>query len=113
MQQGDQYELPIRIGGDDDFIVTPYNCADVKIAIKKVGEKTYRSGELRFDNDYWLYPLTQADTLPLGPVAMIQAQVKFDDGSIVNTPLKAVEVGMTLIRTVWQDEPQPTPMQPS
>lgn len=111
MQQGDEYALPIRIAGDKELIVSPTNCADVKVMIKDIGEKTYSSGELAAGEDeqgnfsgYWLYPLTQQETLALGPVVLIQAQVKFDDGAIVGTPTKAIKIGQSIIRTQWNSE---------
>ena len=103
MQQGDQYALPLRIVSDDGTLITPDNCTDVKIRVGDFPERTYRMGEIPFYDKCWRYPLTQEQTLAYcKPVVMVQAQVLFDDGTVIGTPVKGVKIGQSIIRTEWE-----------
>ena len=111
MQQGDQLYIEITVEDSAETAFTPENCADFKVKIGDLPERSYLAGTLfaqMEDGNYngvWLYPVTQADSLRLGPVTPVQAQVKFSDGTITSTPVMVLEVGGSIITTdEWPEE---------
>lgn len=110
MQQGDQYFLPFQCTDADGNAITPDNCYDFKMKVEGVGEKSYLADTLYPQTEegeytgYWLYPLTQSDTLKLKELTPIQAQVKYADGTILGTPVTKIQVGASIIRsTTWTE----------
>ena len=105
MQQGDQCFLPMKVKDAEGNLITSDDCYDFKVKIGWLSEKSYRAGTLFAQTEngtptgLWLYPLTQADSLELGPVSGVQAQVKFADGTIVGTSVVSVNVGTSIIST--------------
>ena len=138
MQQGDQYALPIKITDSSGVVISPDNCYDVKIQIGDLDEKSWRMGEIYPQlvepepeeepeeepevetrgsqrdvelvfSGYWCYPLTQEETMGLERSTQVQAQVKFDDGTIIGTPVQKLAVGQSLIQTSDWPEPEQPP----
>lgn len=96
--QGERYALEIVIKSGETPI-TPSNADDVKIKIGSI-EKTYRSGELTYD-DAWLFPLTQEETLGLCDHSVnIQAQYR-SGSNVYSTPLSSIKIDKTIIRTMF------------
>jgi hypothetical protein len=127
MQQGDQYALPVKITDANGVVISPDNCYDVKIQVGDLEEKSWRAGEiypqmietdeladLRSLRDgeneeefsgFWCYPLSQTETMGLESATQVQAQVKFEDGTIVGTPVQKLRVGQSIIQTTdWPEQ---------
>ena len=108
MQQGDAFAFPLTIAAADGTIITPDNCADVKVLIKGLTAKSYVAETLIPETDdgaytgRWLYPLTQANTLTLSGSVPVQAQVKFADGTILGTQVMFAPVLESIITTAWE-----------
>ena len=84
IHQGDQYYLPFYIENDSNPI-TPNDIDDVRI---KVGNiiKVYSKGGLLYDNNIWLFPIVQKNSLKWqGP---IDCQLQFKQGDTIITSKK-------------------------
>ena len=108
MQQGDQYFIPLQVKDEEGNAITPDSCADCKFKIGDLPERSYGAGTLYAQESggeytgYWLYPLTQADTLSLDGAVPVQGQVKFADGTVIGTPVVKLHVYASIIRsTDW------------
>jgi len=95
--QGEQYAIEITLQADG-VPVTPENADDVKIKIGTV-EKTYSKGEITYENEHWLFPITQEDSLSFKS-STVKAQAQYKIGSnVFSTGLYDVDVYSSIIRS--------------
>lgn len=81
IHQGDQYYLPFSIENDSD-IVTPNDIDDVRIRIGNI-IKVFSKGELLYEDNMWLFPILQKNSLNWqGP---IDCQLQFKQGNNIIT----------------------------
>ena len=105
MQQGDSYALPFTCADSDNNPITPENCADFKVQVGTLAEKTWKGGTLipQTENGaytgVWLYPLSQAETMQLSGGTPVQAQAKYADGTVLGTAVASFDVLSSIIRT--------------
>lgn len=86
IHQGDQYYLPFQVENDSNPI-TPNDVDDVRIKIGNV-VKVYSKGGLlyEYENDTWLFPIFQKNSLNWqGPM---ECQLQFKQGDNVITSNK-------------------------
>lgn len=83
IMQGDQYSIPIRIKAADGTIIEPSIVSSVEIMVGFI-KKTY-PGEITFsDDDRWLFPLTQEESVKISSFKQpVQARIKFNGGDVV------------------------------
>ena len=83
MMQGDAYDIHLTLIDEDN---TPITDADVsKVNITFGGTtKSYPDGAVTYDADEgeWLYPVTQAQTIGMPPIADLSVRVKFIGGDV-------------------------------
>lgn len=97
--QGEQYAVEIIIKNNETEI-TPENCDDVKIKIGNITKK-YSKNEINYENERWLFPLTQEESLMLKKGRVnIQAQYMVAE-NVYSTDLYKVQVDLTTIRETW------------
>ena len=102
MIQGDQYQMPLTIKmGETD--ITPDNCAGVKVSVG--GTVKEYPGAITYDAESgeWLYPLTQAQTLGMHGLAVVQIQVNMggDFPEIITSEATCEPIGETIIQEAW------------
>lgn len=78
MHKGDQRRLPIRLTDAEGRAITPDTVDDVMITVEGVGSLTIGDG-LTFEDGYFMYPLTQEQTMSFGQTVRIQARIKQED----------------------------------
>lgn len=71
--QADIYDIPIKITMNGK-LVSPSTADDVTIAIGNM-VRSYKKGDLTFDGEYWIFPLSE-ETRKMEGVCQGQAQVK-------------------------------------
>lgn len=105
MQQGDQYSIQVSLTKGDQPLA-PADVEGVKVMLGPIIAR-YPDGGLTYDddNDVWLFPVTQEQTLELrGRVA---AQVQVDFGGtprqIISSKVQQVLVDTSIIRSAWND----------
>lgn len=100
MLQGDTYALGIRILNNAGSPVTAEDVIDVEITLGHLC-KNLRSGQLRFYEGLWLFPLNQKETFAYGdgPVRA-QVRVKWANGTVEGKPLYGVRVGESISKEV-------------
>lgn len=92
MMQGDSYQLGIRILNNAGSPVTDQEVAEVEITIGSL-RKTYSSGQLRFFENLWLFPFSQAESFGCTPAAVkAQVRLKWKNGVIEGAPLHGVRI---------------------
>ena len=77
--QADVYDIPIKITMNGK-LVSPSTADDVTIVIGNM-IRTHKKGDLRFDGEYWIFPLSE-ETRKLEGVVQGQAQVKIGENKI-------------------------------
>lgn len=82
IQQGDQYYLPFTIE-NDSTIISPENIEDIRIKIGNVIKK-FSLGELLFEDNNWLFPITQKNSLSWKGPVKCQAQYKQNNNIITS-----------------------------
>lgn len=95
MMQGDQYLIPIEASGfdiDNVELVSFYIGGIIKEYPDSV---TFDAEHSRF-----LFPITQAETLPMRDKVSCQARVKFTGGDIIGVKMGYLDVFETLDRAV-------------
>lgn len=92
MMQGDSYGIPVKILKADGGVIKPSDVSDVEISIGSI-RKTYKSGDLSFAEDNWVFPITQQETYSL-PSAYVPAQVriKLPNGDVDGVSLGSIRV---------------------
>ena len=82
IHQGDQYYLPITIT-NDNILITPDNIDDIRIKVGGVIKK-YSNNTLLFENETWLFPITQKNSLKWKGPTDCQIQYKQNDNIITS-----------------------------
>jgi hypothetical protein len=80
--QGDQYSLPVCIKHRGE-IITPEDADDIAIAVGDI-VKSYKDGDLTYEDGVWLFPLRKEETLKMGEEVKYQVQLQFGQ-DIVHT----------------------------
>jgi len=91
IMQGDQYGIPFNITDGEDIAITPETASDIEIAIGQI-VKRYSTGEIEFNNDYWIFPLTQSETFMLQYPQDVQVRVKFLNGEIIGERFGKIDI---------------------
>ena len=100
MMQGDAYCLGIRIENNAGSAVTPYDIRDVEITIGYL-RKTYKSGQLTYNNGLWLFPLSQEESFRFLPAALkAQVRVVWANGIAEGKPLYGVRIDESISKEV-------------
>lgn len=97
--KGDKYSLKIRVKLGNE-VITPESCSDIRI---KIGNMvlSYSKQELSFEDEYWLFPLSQEFTLGVdGDFLEAQAQFKIED-RIYSTPVYKIKFDRTIFEETW------------
>ena len=82
IQQGDQYYLPFIIENDSSSI-SPEDIDDIRIKVGNVIKK-FSSNELLYENDTWLFPITQKNSLNWKGPVKCQIQYKKNNNIITS-----------------------------
>ena len=100
MMQGDAYGVSIEIRKEDGTIVTESDVSDVEITIGNM-TKTKSGGAVRFEDNVWVFPVTQAETFKL-PAARTKVQVRvvWPNGDVEGVVLDDILVRDSLSREV-------------
>lgn len=77
--QADIYDIPITITLGDE-IASPDNVDDVRIAIGEM-VRSYRKGELRFEEGEWIFPLSE-ETRKMSGIFQGQAEIVMSDNKL-------------------------------
>lgn len=92
MMQGDSYNLGINILNNAGSPVTPEDIIDIEITIGHM-TKSYRAAQITFENNVWMFPLTQAETQSFWPGSVkSQVRVQWANGAIEGKPLFGIRV---------------------
>lgn len=83
IMQGDEYGIPIGLKRKSDgTVITTADVEEVEIVLGGC-RKTYSGGEVTFDGEKWIYPLTQEESFTFARRARLQVRVKFSGGDVV------------------------------
>lgn len=104
IHQGEQFKVPFKIKADNSTVITPSNCADVRIQIGKI-LKEYSAGQITYDaqRTAWLYPLTEEDTAEMRNSVPFEVAVLFADQSIIKSTVDSIMVYDSIIKEGWID----------
>lgn len=92
MMQGDAYRLGFTVLNNAKTPVTPDNVLDVEITIGHL-RKTYRNAQIVFNNNRWLFPITQEETFSYWPKTVkAQIRVLWRDGTIEGKEIHGVRI---------------------
>jgi len=80
VKQGNTYDIELSLTFEDGTPVTDQNAAVVELALgRKI--KTW-PGDVTFDGEKWIYPLTQEETLKMSGAPTLKARVKDLTGEV-------------------------------
>lgn len=86
IHQGDQYYLPFYIE-NDSAPITPNDIDDIRIKIDNI-VKVYSKGGLLYEDNIWLFPISQKNSLEWkGP---LECQIQFKQGDNIITSKKYI-----------------------
>lgn len=87
MMQGDSYAISIYITTESGRTIEESEVRDVEIKIGTL-RKTYRAGEVRYEDGVWLFPISQDESFRL-PAAHLRTQVRilWENGEVEGTIL--------------------------
>lgn len=98
MMQGDSYSLQIYIA-QEGAAVTPETAEAVEIVLGDY-RKSY-PGALNYEDGFWLFPLSQRESLDLASGRQpCQVRVKFVGGDVLGTDVGMLDVRDSLSREV-------------
>ena len=100
MMQGDAYGVSIEIMKEDGTVVAESDVSDVEITIGNM-TKTKSGRAVRFEDNVWVFPVTQAETFKL-PAARTKVQVRvvWQNGDVEGVVLDDILVRESLSREV-------------
>lgn len=91
IKQGNTYDIEIALTYEGGTPVTNENCAVVELALgHKI--KTW-PGEVTFDGEKWIYPLSQEETLKMSGAPTLKARVKNLTDDVADGDIGIVVVG--------------------
>lgn len=100
MMQGDSYCLGIELLNNAGSHITPENVADVEITVGRVS-KSLRRGQIRFENNAWLYPLSQRESMAMMPGSVpAQVRVVWKNGAVEGCELYGIRARESLSKEV-------------
>lgn len=100
MMQGDAYYLGIRIQNNAGSPVAPEDVLDVEITIGGL-IRTYRAGELVYQDGMWFFPMTQEETYAYWPAAVkAQVRVHWANGVVEGKPLYGIRMEESISKEV-------------
>lgn len=100
MMQGDAYSLSFTVLNNAGSAVTPNDILDVEITIGHI-TKTYKKIQLLYENEKWLFPLTQKETFGYWPKP-VKAQIRifWPNGIIEGKPIHGIRIIESLSKEV-------------
>lgn len=100
MMQGDSYSLGFTVRNNAGSIVTPDDVIDVEFTIGHL-RKTFQSGKISFADNRWFFPITQAESLDMRPMATkAQIRVKWKNGVVEGKEIHGVRISESISREV-------------
>lgn len=100
MMQGDSYCLGVRILNNAGSNVTPDDVSDVEITIGRVS-KSLSNGQLSYENNSWLYPVSQGESLSILPgIVPAQVRVVWKNGAVEGKRIEGVRMHESLSKEV-------------
>jgi len=100
MMQGDSYCLGIELLNNAGAHITPENVADVEITVGRVS-KSLQEGQIRFENNAWLYPLSQQESMAIRPGSVpAQVRVVWKNGAVEGCNLYGIRAQESLSKEV-------------
>ena len=89
--QGDAYPIKILLKTVDGSVITPADVDDVEIVLGK-HRKTYANGVVTYENECWMFPMTQLESLMFRNTVRCQARVKFKNTDVIGVFIDNVDV---------------------
>lgn len=87
--QGDSYYIPIKLKVNGEYI----NIDDVQRIEFSFGSlKKYYEGDVEYDGESFLFPLSQEETIAFQGPQQLEVRVKFTDDTVVGKLYGKVEV---------------------
>lgn len=85
--QGDEFKIKIQLYMNDALLSDLSGISLIEFSVDNL-TKSYPD-EVTYDeeNQYFLFPLTQKDTFKMKNAVNYQARVKFEDGTVLGTPI--------------------------
>lgn len=90
VKQGNTYDIELSLTYEDSTPVTDQNAAVVELTLgHKI--KTW-PGDVTYDGEKWIYPLTQEETLKMSGAPTLKARVKDLTGEVSDCDVAIVVV---------------------
>ena len=100
MMQGDSYNLGFTVRNNSGSIITPDDIFDIEITIGHLS-KTYKTGQLLFRDNKWLFPFSQKETFGYWPKSIkAQIRVVWTNDVIEGKPIYGVRVNESISKEV-------------
>lgn len=100
MMQGDSYSIGVKILNNAGSNVTPDDVTDVEITIGRVSKSLSR-GQLLYDNNCWLYPVSQSESMAILPgVVPAQVRVVWKNGAVEGKKIEGIRMHESLSKEV-------------
>lgn len=100
MMQGDSYNLGFTVLNNAGAVVVPDDVTDIEITIGHL-RKTLKSGKLFFNNNRWMFPLTQAETFGYWPKSVkAQIRIVWKNGVVEGKTIPGVRIHESLSKEV-------------
>lgn len=91
VKQGNTYDIELALTFEDGTPVTDENAAVVELTLGRKF-KTW-PGDVTFDGELWVYPLSQQETLKMSGTPTLKARVKDLAGEVSDCDVAIVVVG--------------------
>lgn len=101
IHQGDQLSLPLHITYGDN-VASPDVIAAIRASVGHVRHE-YPNGELTFDGNYWLFPLTAAETNRMQGATEVQAEIIVNGDDHVHSFVETIMVNKSRLRGIWNE----------
>ena len=100
MMQGDAFAMGIRVYNAAGQPVTPGDLHDVELILNHL-RKSYRSGELFYQDGLWYANLSQQETLAL-PAAPVKAQlrIRWNNGVVEGHEIPDIRIRESISKEV-------------
>lgn len=100
MMQGDSYSIGVKILNNAGSNVTPNDVIDVEITIGRVSKRLSR-GQLLFDRNSWLYPVSQSESMAILPGTVpAQVRVIWKNGAVEGKRIEGIRMHESLSKEV-------------
>ena len=91
IMQGDEYGLRIGLRTKNGTAVTPENVSDLEITLGRY-RKTYLDGEVTWDGEKWVFPMTQEMSFTFKNQVACEARAKFTGGDVIGVFIETLDV---------------------